>query len=115
MARYQYYKDSKNRTICVSHYAGKVVRGVAKCAPEDTFDEQIGRDLARARCDAAVAQLRLKRAEDKLYEKRSAIDKLIAQERKCREYVMDAMGKYLDACDDLVEVEEKIDGLNWKN
>lgn len=59
---YQYYSDHKTYVICVSSYAGKTVRGVAKCSPEDEFNMSYGMELARARCDVKVAKKRLHRA-----------------------------------------------------
>ena len=36
---YQFYKDNSDNIIAVSTYAGHTVRGVAKCHPNDEFDE----------------------------------------------------------------------------
>lgn len=66
--RYQYYTDSNNTVHCISHYAGKPVRATAKCAPEDKFDFEIGKALAKCRVDIKVAERRLKRAHDKYAE-----------------------------------------------
>ena len=83
MARYTFYKH-ENEIICVSHYAGKPVRAVAKCAPQDEFDEETGKSIAKLRVDVKVAEKRFKRlaAErkhlgdmiDDLYEKYYKID-----------------------------------------
>lgn len=61
MSRYNYYFTG-DTIICVSHYAGKSIRGVAKCAPADEYDEEFGKKLARLRCDVKVAEQRYKRA-----------------------------------------------------
>ena len=63
MARYRFYVNG-NQVICVSSYAKKPVKGVAKCSPEDTFNEEIGKQLAKLRCDAKVAKQRVKRAKE---------------------------------------------------
>ena len=71
MARYKYFIDEKNRkVIVVSTYAGKTVRGVAKAEPRDSFDIEKGKALAKARCDAKVAEKRAKRATKKINEAR---------------------------------------------
>lgn len=72
------YITTGNKVICLSTFAGKTVRGVAKCAPNDTFDEEKGKDLATARCAAKVAQRRYNRAVKK---------------------VAEAQRKYKEACD----------------
>ena len=59
----EYFSDGKSKVIAVSHYAGKVVRGVAKCNPTDDFDIEAGKEIAKARCDAKVAAKRAARAK----------------------------------------------------
>jgi hypothetical protein len=73
--------------IAMSTYAGKPVKGVAKCDPKDSFDEGVGMELAAARCNAKIAAKRLKRAQTKHaeavkdYEKaKKFLDKMIAYE-----------------------------------
>ena len=61
--------------IAVSTYAGRTVRGVAKCDPKDTFDIEKGKQLAAARCQAKVSSQRLKRATKKLDEALLALEK----------------------------------------
>lgn len=63
MARYRFYVNG-NQVICVSSYAKKPIKGVAKCSPEDTFNLEIGKQLAKLRCDAKVAKQRVKRAKE---------------------------------------------------
>ena len=64
--RYKYvmYRDKRNIKciVCISHYAGKPVRGIAKCSPEDQYDEAYGKYLAKVRCDQKVAEKRVQRA-----------------------------------------------------
>lgn len=62
MARYTFYKQGNN-VICVSHYAGKTVKGIAKCAPSDNYDENFGKALAQLRCDIKVANKRYQAAQ----------------------------------------------------
>lgn len=60
--KYHFF-TSKNKIVAVSTYAGKSVRGVAKCDPRDEFDMEKGRALAAARCAERVAQKRQARAK----------------------------------------------------
>lgn len=63
------YKDPETKkVIAVSTFAGKTVRGVAKCHPNDSFDEEFGKKLAVARCNLKVAQKRQARADCKVRE-----------------------------------------------
>ena len=74
------YVVTPNKVIALSTYAGKVVRGIAKCSPQDEFDVDYGMKLAAARCNLKVAQKRLKRA-DKTYT--AASKALRLAERDC--------------------------------
>lgn len=55
------YSFSENKVYCMTFYAGKTVKGVAKRDPEDEFDLEIGKKLARARCEYKLRQKQLKR------------------------------------------------------
>lgn len=68
-----------NKVIALSHDAGKVVRGVAKCSPNDEFNVEFGKKLAAARCNLKVAQRREARAVKKFNACREA---LYAAERR---------------------------------
>ena len=71
---YQIIHNQKNNTIyAISTYAGKTVRGKAKCAPGDTYNAEKGADLAKARCNEKVAKLRMKRASKKVKEAEQAL------------------------------------------
>lgn len=65
--KYKFYVG-KDRVIAVSTYAGRPVRGVAKCASEDKFDLETGKKLAAARCNYKIAMKRAKRATQKYHE-----------------------------------------------
>lgn len=63
MTKYSFYTDGKTKVIAVSTYAGKVIRGVAKCDVNDTFSLEKGKKLAAARCNEKIAKKRLVRAQ----------------------------------------------------
>lgn len=65
--KYRFY-NSNNMVVAVSTYAGKPVRGVAKCDPCDKFSMDDGKALAVARCNEKVSEKRLKRAKRKVAE-----------------------------------------------
>lgn len=56
------------QVVAVSTYAGKTVRGVAKCDPADNFNEEAGKKLAAARCNLKISEKRLARAAKKIHE-----------------------------------------------
>lgn len=92
------------QVIAVSSFAGRKVRGIAKCNPKDAFDLEKGKALAAARCDRKIAKRRMARAADKYSDAFAAV--LAANERyeKARQYYMDA----IDKSDAAIEMEKKI-------
>lgn len=75
---YRYYKDNAGNIIAVSSYAGHAVRGKAKCHPDDTFDEEFGKTLAKTRCDVKVANKRYNNAFRQYMAAKKAKDEAIA-------------------------------------
>ena len=62
LEKYRFY-EGNGKVVAVSTYAGKTVRGVAKCDPRDEFDVEKGKALAAARCAERVAAKRQARAK----------------------------------------------------
>ena len=62
LEKYQYVtytrKDGIKEVVALSTYAGKTVRGVAKCDPNDEYNMGKGMELAAARCNAKIAKKR---------------------------------------------------------
>lgn len=85
--KYKFY-ETRNKVIAVSTYEGRIVRGVAKCDPRDTFNPDAGRALAAARCNQKIAQKRKARADKEL--KKAVIAYTKAQKH------MDAMNDYYE-------------------
>ena len=98
--RYRFYV-AENKIICVSSFAGKPVRGVAKCDPKDTFDFDAGKKLAMARCDYKITKKRVLRARERHCE---AI-KLLGD---AREYADRMQSYYDDAFKDFVKADENL-------
>jgi len=102
------YIETPNKVIALSTYAGKTVRGVAKCHPNDTFDVEFGHKLAAARCNAKIARKRLARAFDQYCEvinKRSDIE---LEYRKCNKYLEDATAQCQEANSYLEDVRASV-------
>ena len=87
--KYRYYTNG-NKVIAVSTYAGKTVRGVAKCAPEDEFDLETGKKIAAARCAVRIAEKRVARAEQKVEEANVMLGRARAHYDKMDDYMYDA-------------------------
>ena len=58
--KYKYFTNGKDVVVAVSTYRKKTVRGVAKCSPQDTFNLEAGKALAKARCDRKIADMKVK-------------------------------------------------------
>jgi len=87
---YKYVVIPGEKVIAISTYAGRTVKGVAKCHPNDTFDVEFGKKLAAARCNEKISYKRLTRALNKYGE---AVNESIAADEKMkrmRDYVLDA-------------------------
>lgn len=97
MVKYIYYR-SDNKIIALSTYAGKTVKGYAKCNPKDTFDNETGKALAAARCNVKVAVKRVKNAQKKWNESVQAYLKA--------EKHMHAMAKYYEDAVDRQKIAE---------
>lgn len=61
--KYHFYHNEDNGTIvCTTMYKGKMVRGIAKCSPDDKFDIETGKRLAYLRCRLRYMKKKSKRA-----------------------------------------------------
>ena len=98
MARYHFYFTPNNETICISTYAKKTVKGVAKCSQNDKFDATIGKRLAMLRCDKKIAKKRMNRAIEKLNYYTTALSWARREYDKALAYAQDATHAYDEAC-----------------
>ena len=62
--KYRFYMAG-HKIIAVSTYAGRQVRGVAICHPDDNFNVETGKRIAAARCNHKIAEKRYARAQKK--------------------------------------------------
>lgn len=99
--KYRFYYDDKwnpRKVIAVSSYAGRSVRGVAQCHPNDEFSREKGQQLAAARCGAEIAKKRLARAHAKYKE-------ALAQMEETKKYVESMKAYYIDSMRESDEAE----------
>ena len=67
ISKYKFYiTPDKTKTVAVSTYAGKKVKGIAKLHPNDVYDENFGKELAAARCNVKITKKRQKDVMKKL-------------------------------------------------
>ena len=105
--KYKFYNDGKNKIVAVSTYAGRTVRGIAKCDPRDNFDVTKGEDLAMARCAEKIAAKRMRRAQKELAKAERAAE--IAKRRvdKMKNYLNDSANAWKVATDNRINFEQE--------
>lgn len=96
--RYRFYfkkrKGDNYDIIAVSTFAGKEVRGIAKCGPEDEFNLEFGKKLAAARCNAKIAHKRKELAKKKFNKAVEATILAEGHEHAMAEYLADSINAY---------------------
>lgn len=106
--RYKFYIGG-NKVVCVSSYAKRAVRGVAKCNMEqDTFEPETGKKLAQLRCDKAIAVKRHKRASEQYLDAMKAYENAEKNMLKMRKYFEDSGDELAAADKALAEFESSI-------
>ena len=99
---YQYKdKNAKDTVAAASTYAGRTVKGYAKCDPRDEFSIEKGKELAAARCNAKIAAKRVKRASAKYLEAQQQL-------ADARRFMARMTEYYTDAVDQLDEANAAI-------
>lgn len=92
MAKYKFIHNGKE-TICISSYAKKTVKGIAKANPRDVYDKERGELLAKTRCDYKVAQKRVKNAASRLAEAENLMRTITEYHGKMLRYYDDAIAE----------------------
>lgn len=106
--RYKFYA-SGNKVVCVSSYAKRAVRGVAKCnLTQDTFELEVGKKLAQLRCDKNIATKRHKRAGEQYVAAMQAYADAEANMLKMRKYFEDSQDELMAATAALDKFESSI-------
>lgn len=94
--------------VALSTYAGKVVKGVAKCIASDPFSLEKGKQLAAARCDFKVCKKRRNRAEQKYNSACLAVESLSQYATKMGNYYSDANNEYAESKARLASIESEL-------
>ena len=111
--KYKYYFATNTngmpyKVYAVSSYAGRSVKGGAKCDPRDEFNEETGKHLAALRCNKKVAERRMARAAARLKEAEDWLRKAEKSVEKYREYYSDAVDLLAEAKNELEDCLEKM-------
>lgn len=94
--------------IALSTYAGKIVKGVAKCMAGDPFDLEKGSRLAAARCDYKVCLKRMKRATKKYNDAEMLLKEAQEHVRQMGNYFADAKAECFEAKLRLDKIESEL-------
>jgi hypothetical protein len=106
---YQIYTDEKNKkVIAVCRYAGRYVKAVATCSPEDEFNVATGTELAVARCEWKAAKLKLQNAGACYMTAAKAADEAAIKLGKMKDYYMDSVDQLDEAGAAMQAVIEKL-------
>lgn len=107
MAKYKYIHNDRE-TICISSYARKTVKGIAKANPNDSYNKEKGELLAKARCDFKVACKRLKNATDRLNEAEEFMSTITDYYERMLNYYEDAVAEKTTAKNNLESLLETL-------
>lgn len=95
--------------VALSTYAGRTVKGVAKCMEGDEFSLEKGKELAASRCNLKVLGKRL----DSLSEKLCKAEEVLASDQKnleeLREYFNKTFNDYCVSICHLGELEAQLE------
>lgn len=105
--KYRFF-GSGDTIIAVSTYAGKTVRGVAKCDPRDSFDAEAGKELAAARCNLKIANKRAARATKKLAEADRQVLMAEAYRNRMASYKQDSDAALVAATNTVEDIMNKM-------
>lgn len=100
LSKYRFYhatRDGQKQVIAVSTYAGRTVRGRATCAPEDSYDEQVGREIAAARCNEEIARRRYLRSCACYDEAQRKYEEAMAFLKRMGDYLDDSQAAFVEA------------------
>lgn len=107
ISKYKFVTTPDNKTIAISTYAGKTVKGVAKIDPRDTFNSEFGKELAAARCALKVAKKRKARADKCVAKAYAEMSKAYRMVEKMKAYQEDAHREYEEASFNVTDLETR--------
>lgn len=107
MSRYKYYvNDKKQEVHCVTKYENGTIKAVAKCSPEDEFDLEKGKNLAKARCVKKLYNKKLKDAKDTVTYLEKLLDEVTCLLSAAEDDLDNILDRYGDAAATVDEILE---------
>lgn len=111
--KFNIYTEEKTgiKTIeAISTYAGKTVKGIAKCHPNDVenYDIEKGKMLAAARCNEKIALKRERRAAQKLANAQLTLAAAEKHQEDMLIYYQDSWNAVKEANDHLANILENL-------
>ena len=106
---YSFYRNG-NTVICVGRYARMPIKGIAVCSPEDTFDFEVGKKIAQARCEYKIMKRRLADCEKRLYEAERGVSYSIAKFEKAGRIYEEVFRAYSKCAKEEAETRENKTG-----
>lgn len=95
--------EEKRYVIAMAKSDGKTIKGVAKCSPNDTFDVEVGKKLAEARCKYKVMKRQALEAADLVDFYRGVVEDGKVSLRKAEQFSWDMYLKVDEAEKELRE------------
>lgn len=109
ISKYKFFTNPKtNEVIAVSTFAGRTVKGHAKCHSNDAFNLEIGQKLASLRCGQKIALKRVARARKCVERAKYEYNHALAMYLKMIDYLNDSENELAEIESELAEFERKI-------
>lgn len=114
ISKYRIFEYFNSKTGCLtikaeSTYAGKRVKGIAVCHPNDAYVPETGTKLAVLRCAEKIAEKRMKRAQKCVEVAEREMQEAQRKYFKMAQYLADAKQDYNCAVEELNEFMENLD------
>ena len=110
MFEYKFYTNNKGQKVvlCLTSYRGKTVKGKAVCVPEDNYDEEFGKELARKRCEIEYYRRRVRDTYSYKEQLNYEIRKAKSNFNKADDIFRKSCLRYMDAVEGLKKIEDSI-------
>ena len=104
------YHFAENKIVCITKYAGKAVRGIAKCDERfDEFNTDTGKKLSKARCDVNVRKKMVARSAEKVARVEAELANLTRIAANLKKKYNEDLEAYVAAKDFLKDLENSLE------
>ncbi len=107
---YHFYQSSADRSvICTTYYKGKLVKSIAKCDPNDSFDLETGKKLAYLRCKRKFLRRKHARAAEAYANAVVAVRKAEERRQNAIDFFNDTASEFREVNRALAELETALE------